>query len=53
MVVGYGSSVINNVSQSSFLVTTNGITCTTNQTTHDWYLGAVNDYYCYGANTRR
>ena len=53
VVVGYGSSVINNVSQSSFLVTTNGITCTTNQTTHDWYLGAVNDYYCYGANTRR
>ncbi|MBP5783254.1 hypothetical protein J6W32_01385 [bacterium] len=53
MVVGYGSSIINHINQSSFLVNVNGITCTTTQTMHDGYLGAVNEYYGSGANSRR
>ena len=53
VVVGYGSSIINHVNQSSFLVNANGITCTTTQTMHDGYLGAVNEYYGSGANSRR
>ena len=52
-VVAYGSNTINGISQSSFIVNTNGITCTTNQEKHDGYLGAVNEYYDSGTNSRR
>ena len=52
-VVAYGSSNINGTTQSSFVINTNGITCTTNQTIHDSYLGAINECYGSGANSRR
>ncbi|MBO7084324.1 hypothetical protein J6W20_00030 [bacterium] len=50
-VVPYGSSKINGVNQSSFIVNNTGITCTTNQSIHNGYLGAVNEYNFYGANS--
>lgn len=53
VVTAYGTSEINKVTTYSFLVNTNGITCTTNQRKHDGYLGAVNEYYGSGANSRR